>query len=286
MFGVWRGGYTAPTRDPGQWRTLAQMILRRTVWSFALAVAVPLGLSLPSTRAVAVEDLNEVVEERVEANAAGAESQGRIDSLADSTEKMAAEYRGLLKQVAAVRVYNQQIRDLIASQEEETVSLQAQIDEVEGVSRQITPLMLEMIDALASFVKLDVPFLPDERNARIASLREMMTRSDVTDAERFRRILEAYQIENEYGRTLEAYTGEITQDGKARTVDYLRVGRIVLIYQTRDRNEMGVWNQEKRSWMPLDSEYSSAVRQGLQMARKQTAPDLLPLPIPTAKAAR
>ena len=268
------------------WRALAQMILRRTVWSFALVVALPVGLSLPSTRAAAVEELEAVVEERVEANVAGAESQGRIDSLADATEKMAAEYRGLLKQVAAVRVYNQQIQDLIVSQEEETASLQAQVDEVEGVSRQVTPLMLEMIEALTSFVKLDVPFLPDERNARIASLKEMMTRADVTDAERFRRILEAYQIENEYGRTMEAYAGEIVKDGKPRTVDYLRVGRIVLIYQTRDRNEMGVWNQETRSWEPLDQEYSSAVRQGLQMARKQTAPDLLRLPVPTAKAAQ
>jgi hypothetical protein len=114
----------------------------------------------------------------------------------------------------------------------------------------------------------------------------MMTRADVTDAERFRRILEAYQIENEYGRTLEAYTGDLELDGQARTVEYLRVGRIVLIYQTRDRNEVGFWNQESRSWQPLDSEYRSAVRQGLQMARKQTAPDLLRLPIPTPTVAQ
>jgi len=277
------------------------MILRTTGWRGALGAALLAAASLPAgaveepgaaatapeaATGEAVPDLEQVVEERVDANEAGAESQKRIDKLADATDQMTAEYRGLLKQIAAVRVYNGQVEDLIASQQVEKASLQSQIDEVEQVSRQVTPLMLEMIDALANFVKLDVPFLPDERNARITELQQMMTRADVTDAERYRRILEAYQIENEYGRTMEAYTGEIEEDGKKRTVDYLRVGRIVLIYQTRDRSEMGVWNQETRSWEPLDGSYTSAVREGLQMARKQTAPDLLRLPVPTAKDAQ
>ncbi|TFG94355.1 MAG: DUF3450 domain-containing protein [Myxococcales bacterium] len=262
------------------------MIVRRIVWSAALAVAVGAGSLAPPRPAAGVEDLEAVVDQRVEANQAGAQSQGRIDTLADDTEKMSAEYRGLLKQIAAVRVYDRQIDELISSQQAETVSLQAQIDEVEQVGRQVTPLMLEMIEALDLFVKLDTPFLPSERQMRLAGLKEMMTRADVTDAERFRRILETYQIESEYGRTIEAYAGELEVDGGTRTVEFLRVGRIVLIYQTRDREEMGVWDQESRSWQPLDSSYRSAVRQGLQMARKQTAPDLLRLPVPTAKAAR
>lgn len=254
------------------------------MWNGALATALLAGSLAPSLPAAGVEDLDAVVDQRVEANQQGAQSQERIDELADDTEKMTAEYRGLLKQIAAVRVYNRQIDELITSQQAESVSLQAQVDEVEQVGRQVTPLMFEMIDALDLFVKLDSPFLAEERQRRIAGLKEMMTRADVTDAERFRRILEAYQIENEYGRTIEAYSGELTLDGKTRTVDFLRVGRIVLIYQTRDRDEIGRWDQASQSWQPLDSSYRSAVRQGLQMARKQTAPDLLRLPIPTPKA--
>jgi hypothetical protein len=262
------------------------MIVPRTVWNGALATALLAGSLAPSMPAAGVEGLDAVVAQRVEANQKGAQSQERIDKLADDTEKMTAEYRGLLKQIAAVRVYNRQIDELITSQQTESVSLQAQIDEVEQVGRQVTPLMLEMIQALDLFVKLDSPFLAEERQRRIAGLKEMMTRADVTDAERFRRILEAYQIENEYGRTIEAYSGELTVDGKTRTVDFLRVGRIVLIYQTRDRDEIGRWDQESRSWQPLEAGYRSAVRQGLQMARKQTAPDLLRLPVPTPKAAQ
>ena len=262
------------------------MKLRHIVRGGRQVVAVLAPVVLVGTAAWAVDDLDDVVGERMAANESAAEVQQRIDRISDETDKMAAEYRGLLKQIAAIRVYNRQIEDLIASQDSERLSLQTQIDEVELVGRQITPLMLEMIGALDAFVDLDVPFLMDEREARIEALRELMTRSDVTDSERFRRILEAYQIENEYGRTIEAYSGEIEREGKTRTVDFLRVGRVVFIYQTRDRSEAGVWNQEARAWQPLSSDYASAVRHGLQMARKQAAPDLLRLPVPAAKALR
>ena len=251
-----------------------------------LAAALLASLALAATGAEAVDQLNQVVVQRVNDNELDAESQLRIDTLSDETDKMVAEYRGLLKQIDALRIYNRQAEGLVASQDEEMASLRQQIDDVKLVSRQVIPLMLEMIAALEEFVDLDYPFLFDERTSRIAALRELMARADVTDAERFRRILEAYQIENEYGRTIEAYTAELALDGKVRTVELLRVGRIVLIYQTRDRSEAGVWDQQSHSWKPLSSDYRSAVRQGLQIARKQVAPDLLRLPVPAPEPVR
>ena len=139
-----------------------------------------------------------------------------------------------------------------------------------------------MIDAVESFVELDVPFLLDERQKRVAGLREVMGRADVTNAEKFRQIMEAYQVENEYGRTIEAYRGTLERGDKEITVDFLRFGRIALVYQTLDESEAGVWNQETRTWEPLDSGYRSAIRQGLRIARKQAAPDLIRLPLPAA----
>ncbi len=231
-------------------------------------------------------DLAEVVAQRIGGNGEGAESQVRIDKLSDDTDKLLAEYRTAINQIDALRIYNRQVEELIASQEEEKASFIAQIDEVELVGRQVTPLMLEMISSLEAFVELDVPFLPEERSMRIASLQELMTRSDVTDSERFRRILESYQIENEYGRTIEAYSGELRQNGSSRTVDFLRVGRVVFLYQTRDETEAAVWDQEAHGWSLLPADYRSAIRQGLRMARKQAAPDLLRLPLHTPESAR
>jgi len=218
---------------------------------------------------------------RTSRNAAGLESQRRNDTLSEETDKMLPEYRTRLKQIDALRIYNSQMEQLIASQDIEMASLRRQIDDVEVVGRGVTPLMLKMIDSLEAFVTLDVPFLKEERSRRLAGLRDLMKRADVTNAEKYRRILEAYQIENDYGRTIEAYRGTLA-DG--RTVDFLRMGRIALVYQSLDADEAAVWDQAGRQWIALDSSYRTAIKQGLRIARKQSAPDLIRLPLPAAQA--
>jgi hypothetical protein len=140
--------------------------------------------------------------------------------------------------------------------------------------------MLRMIDALDATVALDLPYLIEERTRRIAELRKLMTRAAVTNAEKFRLIMEAYQTENEYGRTIEAYRSTLKRGDRDIKVDFLRFGRIALIYQTLDGREAGVWNQATKTWEPLDASYRTAIRQGLRIARKQAAPDLIRLPLP------
>jgi len=241
------------------------------------AVADPVAASAPEI------DLHTVVAQRMAVNDSAAESQGRIDEISAQSDTAISVYRGTIQRIDALRSYNHQLEQLIASQEDEASVMQGEIDEVELIAREITPLMLGMIEALENFVELDVPFLAEERAVRIADLRELMGRSDVTDAERYRRIVEAYQIENEYGRTIEVYQGEVQFGGESRLVEFLRVGRVALLYQTLDGSETGVWNHRSQSWEE-SSESRSAVRKGIRIARKQTAPDLLRIPVPTAEA--
>jgi hypothetical protein len=150
----------------------------------------------------------------------------------------------------------------------------------------VTPLMLAMVDAIETFVDRDVPFLLDERRDRVGRLRELMDRADVTNAEKYRRIMEAYQIENDFGRTIEAYRGSLEGGAETRTVNFLRIGRVTLLYQTLDGTEVGAWNKDNAAWEVLDGSYRPAVRQGLRIARKQAAPDLLRLPVPAAEDAQ
>ena len=127
--------------------------------------------------------------------------------MADATDSLISEFRLTNKKIESLNIFNRQLSAVIVSQNEELASLQRQIDEVEEVGRAVTPLMLKMIDSLGRFVELDIPFLADKRKARVDGLRILMRRSDVADAERYRRILEAYQVENDFGRTIEAYAG-------------------------------------------------------------------------------
>ena len=230
-------------------------------------------------------DLDQVVAQRMGVNDVAATSQVRIDQLSQETDEASVVYRTTLQRIDALRSYNYQLSQLIASQDAEMAALHGEIDGVELVAREVTPFMLAMIEALENFVQLDVPFLPDERARRIADLRDVMGRADVTDSERYRRISEAYQIENEYGRTIEAYQGELDLDGQKRQVDFLRVGRVALLYQTLDGAKTGVWDHRGGGWTEA-SESRSAVRKGLRMARKQMAPDLLKLPVPSPEVAK
>jgi len=157
--------------------------------------------------------------------------------------------------------------------------LSGAIDKVTVIERQITPLMLRMIDGLEQFVGLDLPFLRDERDERVGRLREIMDRADVAVSEKFSQVLRAYQIENDYGRTLEAYSGEIEVNGTARTVDILKVGRISLMYQAGDGSETGMYNPGTKAWEVLDDSYTAPVRTGIRMARKQVSQDLLTVPV-------
>lgn len=242
-------------------------------------VADPSGVPSASP-SVERERLEALIKEKAVTNAAAASSQERIDELSDSIDDLAAEYRRALADTRSLRVYNGQVTELIAAQEKEMASLRTQIENVTVVGRQVLPLMQRMIDTLASFVELDVPFLLEERRDRIAELRAMMDRADVTISEKYRRILEAYQVENEYGRTIEAYRAELAEDGDPLTVDFLRLGRVALLYQTLDAQQSGMWDAQAGEWIALPDDYRSSVRQGLRMARKQVAPDLIRVPVP------
>jgi hypothetical protein len=206
-----------------------------------------------------------------------AESQKRIDALSDENRNLGDAYRTTLRETEGLKLYLQQLRAQLKSQEEEMVTLRQEAAELDRTNIEIMPFMQRMLTALEQFVALDVPFLIEERKARVAKLKEMMPRADVTVSEKFRRIVEAYQIEMEYGRTIEAYRGTL----KDREVDYLRVGRIGLMYQTPDGNETGYWDTQKKAWVE-DDDFEDGVTQGLKIARKQVSPDLLVVPVQSA----
>jgi uncharacterized protein DUF3450 len=152
--------------------------------------------------------------------------------------------------------------------------------------QEIVPLILHMLDSLEQFVRMDLPFLPEERQQRLAQLKALVVRPDSTEAEKFRRLMEAFQVENEYGNTIEAYKGNIVLNGTTSSVNFLRLGRVALYYQRLDGSETGFWNKEEKRWQTLPADYRNAIRDGLRIARKETAPDLLTLPVPAPEAAR
>lgn len=225
--------------------------------------------------------IDSALEEQAASGQQSQQSQLAVDQLDDETGSDIAQNRQAARQLNRRKIYNSNLEALVADQEREKLSLQQQIDEFGSVEQGVVPLMFEMIRTLRKLIELDMPFLQKERSDRLARLETNMSRSDLSVSERYRQIMEAYQIEASYGRNIEAYIGTLEIGGEERKVDLLRVGRILLAYQTLDRAETGFWDKSERRWV-VDNSYSRDIADGMRIARKQMAPRLLELPLPAA----
>jgi hypothetical protein len=229
------------------------------------------------------QSLSKVLDAEKQITKLAQQSQQKIDTIVDDTRKKEESYKRLLKEIEGLNIYNTLLQRQIDGQMVRMEQLSTAIDDVGVISRQIVPAMTRMIDSLKVFVELDVPFLVEERQQRVAKLEALLIDPTVNDAEKFRKVTEAYQIENDYGRTIEAYTDTIEIDGQTRQVEFLRIGRVSLMYQTEDGAISGLWDQSARRWEAADS-YKNEIRAGLKIAKKQVAPDLLLLPVNAPEA--
>lgn len=206
-------------------------------------------------------------------------SQEKITDLSVETQELLGEYRLVLQQIDRLIAYNNYVERLITDQEEQIVNINHQLQDFALIERGIVPLMLESIETLDRFIDLDVPFLLEERKDRVNRLRVIMNESDITVSEKFRQIMDAYQIETSFGSDIEAYTGFLDINGESKQVDFLRIGRTSLTYQTPDQKETGFWNKQTQQWEDLPRKYTDYVKEGLRIAKKQITPDLIQLPV-------
>ncbi|MYJ76555.1 MAG: DUF3450 domain-containing protein [Gammaproteobacteria bacterium] len=242
-------------------------------------VAVPFSLLACASAMAADERVDEILDVQRHATAAERKTQVEVDELADETQEAVGEYRLRLHELDGTRRFNDNLERTIADQDREKASLSRQIDDFGDLERGIVPLLMDMVDDLERFVALDMPFRLDERRANAKRLRELMDRADVTIAEKYRQVTASYQDEVAIGRNIESYSGELKIAGATRTVDFLRVGRVLLAYQTLDREETGYWDTSTRQWRTLDSGYRRPVTLGIRIARGLAPPDILALPI-------
>ncbi len=225
-------------------------------------------------------DLNQVLEVGIKANQVAQQSQEKINKTVDQTDKIIGDYKAVLRTIEGLRIYNAQLQRQIDLQVVEMGKLTKSIKGVTYVKRQITPLMMKMVDALGEFIEKDLPIKREERIAGIERLRELMDNPNVDASEKFRSVFELYQIESEYGRAVQAYTDKVIIGGNELEVDMLHIGRIALVYQTRDGVESGMWDHDAQNWVPLDESYRKPIKKALAVAQKKAAADtLLRLPL-------
>lgn len=191
-------------------------------------------------------------------------------------------YARALADAAITQRYNVEIEKQLRSQEQEIASLEQQIMNLDATAVDVQGMLTRMYDELVAFVTADVPFFKEERETRIQRLADLMQNVDASPSEKYRRLMEAYQIEMEYGRQMTAYRQTLA-DG--REAEMVRLGRVALLYRVMDGSESGYWDNESKQFV-ADPDSAAAIEEALNIANEERAPDLIVVPVPAPQGGR
>ena len=238
--------------------------------------------SLISSNEIVVKaNMESVLEVGRENQTLSANSQDEIDKTERQTDKIVNEYKVVSKQVEGLKLYNAQKRIQIQAQLDLMDKLDEQLVQVVVMQRQIPPLAQKMLDTLENFIQLDTPFRIEERRSRVDLVRSSLSKPKVTASEQVRQVLEAYNIEAEYGRKIDTYEDKLA-DGTV--VNILVIGRIGMFYQTIDERTSGRWDNETGTWEELSGSYRKPIRDAIRIAKKLAPTDMMLMPVVKGEA--
>jgi hypothetical protein len=218
------------------------------------------------------------IDEQSASQVQSVESQQRINQLSQKTTDIVHEYQQVSEQLNTLQIYNQQLAKLVNSQNKLISTKIQQLDSIEQTEQSIVPLMLRMIATLEQFIQLDMPFLQEQRQQRVSALKKLMDQADISSAQKYHQILEVFLLEMDYGRTIETWQGK-HPDNSAAMVNFFRIGRIALVYQSLDGENAFYWSNKSAQYKTLSAEFHGALARGFRVARKQLAPEFITLPV-------
>ncbi len=227
----------------------------------------------------AQEIVNKTIDTQVEASNVSIELQNKIDDLDIESKKIYFEYKDTLNEYKSLKNYDDQLAKIISAQIQEIESIKNQLDSLDNINIDILPLLKRMVDSLSKFISIDIPFLEDERIARINELDSLIVRSDITTAEKFRKIFEAYQIEANFGKTIEVYQGFQLIDNSEKAVDFFRLGRLGLYYRTPNGKDTGYWDANVKRWINKGSSLDAEIKAAIDIGNRQAPPNFISLPV-------
>lgn len=237
----------------------------------------PVAILLMGTCAVALAQ-DELSQESLAAQQTQAALQQRIDAADQATQQALRELQAAEREASRLQAYNAELAPAV-EQQESTIQQREEALQTLSKTRETLPiLMRDLVDKLQRMIEADLPFLREERLARIEDLERILVDGEMSQADKLDRILSAWRTELDYGRELDAWRGELVGVSD-REVEYLRLGRLGLYYMTPDSSAGGVWKIETGDWQALNDAQLAEVRKGIRIAREQHAPELLALPI-------
>ncbi len=210
--------------------------------------------------------------------AASAASQQRVERLDDEADQSVREFRAVLQQKDNIKLFVDQQDIYLQSQNAEIDSLRNQLGTVETIKQGMVPMMLRMAAEIEDSIKSDIPFRMAERLERVERIQAVLADPDVSPAEQYRQVLNAFKIEVAYGQGLDSYEG-VHPTKPGNIVNFLRYGRVALVYMSKDETEIARYNMDTQSWDQLDGGEALSVRKAIRVAKGEAAPDVVFAPV-------
>ncbi len=207
------------------------------------------------------------------------QAQERIDKLDTESKRLTNEYKDTIVEYEILNKYDNQLERITISQAEEIANITKQIEDLDETNKYVLPLLERMVITLRDLIEIDVPFLMDERMARLEELEDILFKANFSTAEKFRKVFEAYQLEAAFGNTIETYPGFIELDDQTITVDYFRIGRLGWYYRSANGRETGYWDKFNEAWVHTNGKLNDEIKLALDIANRQTPPNFISLPV-------
>lgn len=220
------------------------------------------------------------INQSVNATVQAERAQQQIDNLDAERGELFADYRATLQRIQARRLYVERLEVYLQSQANQIDDFRLQIEGVDDIVGELEPMLQEMVDALEQFIRLDTPFLLEERLERVARLRETLDLNDVSPGEKYRQIMNAYAIEMDHGRFVKSWEARLEGAEGNPMVDYVLFGRVAWTYLTKDERQAWMWNTDTGAWERLPDAYIEDIRQAMRIAQDQASQDLYRGPVP------
>ncbi len=179
----------------------------------------------------------------------------------------------------ALSVREKTLREKNAATSRRVEEKKQALADMQDIQTRIAPFIRSQLRELNDHITTGLPFLRAERRRRLERLETMQADPDIAVSEKFRKVMEALQVEAEYGGTIEVCRETISCEGRRLLVDVLRLGSVGLFFQTLDARTCGFYNVATGAWETLAAGCGRDIQAAVDMGAKRRAAELVTLPI-------
>jgi len=229
-----------------------------------------------------------------------------------------AEYAALLKQIADTKLVIAQKETYLATQQSQIDTLKTQLEAIPAVKESIRPIVTEMTAEIEKVINNDLPFLAEERFARLDDLKADLADGNIGESVLYRKAITMYDIEANYGNSVGSYTGNspvkprsrlqaceanpnttacsltddlkealeagatleaLAREGGLDDGNYIHFGRLAFLYLQIDSSEGYRYDNESKEWVELSQGEILGLRRSVRIARGESAAGVLTAPI-------